>query len=374
MKASYRIIVSFIIATAIMSVQAIAEPPPPQVLAGSVAASNKKPATIPTSSTTSTSKPISQGTNSLPPQIAALADEAELASYALRTAREVEIGLYSQAMIGMAPNKTTVLNGPVTLPAIQQAISAANLQIDLSSLEDVYYNVNVHDSNWKVSLWGGQSKKPVMGKAGYQADFVIDLQLGSEVAILWNGLRDVKLTSFDSKGKIANSWYLDVYPDGFRFPSDAAGKVLIEITSQEGKTISYDLRKSAQVKEERVSAVVTITAKNIESITDKSVLNLIPNTRNGVGDNVLGEIILTKETDVSVAAQTIENGKATAFKYMQVGVDNDFRPAVPATNGILFLKLTPGVWHIIGIFPSDVLRPPEFIFSGYGGGNGGGKG
>ncbi|MEK7607429.1 MAG: hypothetical protein AAB484_00685 [Patescibacteria group bacterium] len=356
-----------VIIVGVLSVRVIAQTPP---AVSPVSVTSKK--AVPTPSVEVIRK-SSQPTSSLPSQIAALADEAELASYALRTAREVEISLYSSALIGNRPNKNIKLNGPVTLPMIQEAVTAANLSIRLSGLEEIWYHVNVHDTNWTVPLWGSQVKKPVIGKAGgYQADFAIELQLNSFVQILWSGVRQVKLTSFDNQGKIKDWWYLDVYNDGFSFPSDAAGKVLMEVTEvtpQGDKTTSYDLRKAAPVKEETMTTIVTVTARNIVSITDKSVLNLIPETRAGVGDNVLGEIILTKQTDVSIAAQTIEGGKATAFKYMEIGTDTTWRESVNASNGIIFLKLNPGKWHIVPIFPPEVLRSPDYQYYG-----GGGKG
>jgi len=305
--------------------------------------------------------------NQLPPQIVALGSEEELFSYALSTAQWVDIWLGSQVQVGDSFSQTTRISGATNMAAIKKVIAAADAKIKVSGIDYVSYSIRVRDASYSVSISGGQGKKPVMGKAGLDVlAFDIELSLEQSVLILWKGLRSVKGTYFDVFGN-ANTFPINVDENGFRFQSNAAGKVLLEITDSTGKVSLYDLRKAAAGSVLDLSTSVNLMMRNLVSINDASDLILVPDTIAGEGQNVLGEVVLTKALVVKLAGRTTENKNAVGFKWRQTdsSVDTDWsKSIVPAdSNGLGSVSFPgPGTYHVLALFRESDLRPHPFVY------------
>lgn len=340
------------------------------VFAQTVRPSTPTPVLTPVAPTPSTTPVAMVGNNQLPPQIAALSSEIDLFSYALQTAQWVDVSMWSQAQVGETSIPSIRLTGSATMSSIEQALKNMNASIKMSSVKEyIQYYVRVRDANGTLSVSGGDYKQPVVGKEGATLQPVVDLQLEYSTLILWRNLRGIKMTTFDNQGRITGTYGIEYFDNGFYFPTRAAGKVLLEVTVQDGdKTVTtvYDLRKATTADVTTVTVKATLSLRNYVEVTDKDQIILVPETFGGVGDNVLGAIILTSPRDMSVAARTIENKNATAFKYRQIdGSDTTWKTFPASPNGMATIKLGAGKWHVYGIFPDTALQPPPFS-----GGNG----
>ncbi|MDO8579510.1 MAG: hypothetical protein Q7R72_01400 [bacterium] len=302
----------------------------------------------------------------IPPEILALASETDLAAFLAITAKNITIYVTSQAEFGFSMPIEVKITGPATELAISAAINAAKSQIKVSNTKTyVQYTVNVYSSDYSIGMTGADSKKPVLVGGVYELpEFSIELRLNEYVFIQARNLERVRLLRLDSDGSIMDSKYLETGRTGFVFPSRAAGKVMLETTDLDGVTVVYDLRNGVRATIETLSATAKVGKANTESMIDKSEINLIPFTYddgygNSVGQNVLGEIKLTKVTSVSVAGMTNQKAKATGFKYRQISpVLNEVWTVVKASsNGIAILpNLAVGDWQVIGIWDSKDLK------------------
>jgi hypothetical protein len=316
--------------------------------------------------------------NQLPPQIAALGSEALLFLYSLATAKTAEVWLYSEAQVGDYIYYKLNLSGSTTMQEISKTLQAANLKIQLSGVADVGIYVRTYDATNTMSLSGGDFKSPKVAKAGGLETLAlnVNLELAQDTLILWRGLRSVRMTTYYDNGSIKQSGInLPIEVSGFRFPSYASGKVLLEITDQDGNIKLYDLRKSAPVMQETLAVSASFGGRNLVSIENKNEMILVPQTIGGIGEEVYGEATYTITTDLNIAGRTTENKSATSFLYRQTDslISTDWKPnpVLADANGMAVIKgLTPGKWQFLPIFPAAALRPTEYTYYDNGGGKG----
>ncbi len=303
-------------------------------------------------------------TTSLPADLANLVGEAELMADLVATARSVRVILGSNASTGENQWVTANLNGIATSAAIAQAIVDAKASIKVSSAsEEVGINVQIQDANQRISVYGFDTKVPVMGRGGYELPkFSIKLRLEWEVLVAIRNLRSVKVTSFDENGRVNGTKYLNINQNGFYFESRMAGKVMLELIDNNGNIAIYDLRRGgAQGTVTPLTATTTeVQIENVEFVTDKGEINLIPFSQNGKGRNVLGVVILTKPTTVSIAGRTTQNVSAEGFKYRKVG-DTTWTTIKASANGLAVVPFSTGNWQIIPMWGSGFTEETLYL-------------
>ena len=302
----------------------------------------------------------------VPDYIQALKSTADLGAYLAVTAREIDIYVSSDAQVGNSVNKHIQLTGPATTRAINDDVAKAALGIKVkNATSPIYYQVDVHSADYRISLTGFQSQPQVVGKGGgYSSNFKVPLRFQGDSLMLVPDILQAKLSTVDKNGTITNTMYLNTSSQGFYASADIVGSGFLEITvrdgSPNGKTTTYDLRSSTEVTAETVATTASVTKENVEYILDKTEINLIPTTVGGVGKNVLGEIELTKPMTVSIAGMTSEGKKAVSFRYRQINPTiTAWATATASVNGIASITLAVGDWQVIPAWdPKDLTEPP----------------
>ncbi len=304
----------------------------------------------------------------LPEALQPLVGSAELLADQLLRLKSgtLSVSMSSNAQVGQSEEKRMFLNGTANEMAIVRAINNASVGIRVSSVtESIGLSVNVSTTDGRFSIYGYDSKIPVANGAAYTLPvFKIRLRISGTPVIAYPGTDSVKLTIYDQSGRVSDYRYLNTVDGGFEFPADAAGQGTLEIIKKDGKVEVWDVRKGgSSVTSHPVSlAGLDIGIDRVETVEDRSELMLIPETNNGIGYNVLGQIIASRTLVVQLAGRTTENAPASQFKVRRVLPSvTAYQTVIASSGGLASVTVEAGQYDVVPVF-SQGLREPTFSF------------